>query len=117
MSNEISINETLRYSKSGVTASHSSSFQADQTGDKYAAGVQTVGTAEESLDKNDVGTIGFLAVRNNDDTNFVQLGATTTVYTVKLFPGQGALIPWNGSTTFIKANVAPCDVEYLMVEL
>ena len=60
MANEISISQTLRYAKSGVAASHASSFQVDQSGDKYQAGVQIVGTSEESLDKGDIGTIGFI---------------------------------------------------------
>lgn len=117
MANEITVNATLRYAKSPASASLSMSFLQDQTGDKYQGGIQTVGTAEESLDTNDVGVIGFLAIRNNDDTNFVQVGATTTVYSIKLGPGGGALVPWNGSNVFVKANVAACDVEYLLIEL
>ncbi len=116
MANEVNISATLRYAKSPASASLSTSYSADQTGTKYSAGVQIIGVTEESLDKNDVGTIGYLAVRNMDATNYVRLGATTTVYTIKLLPGKGCVVPWNGSTTFIIANAAPVEVEYLMIE-
>ena len=117
MANEIQVSSTLRYSSSPASASLATSYFADQTGSKYQAGVQAVGTSEESLDKNDVVTIGYLAVRNMSATNFVQLGITTGVYTIKLFPGKGCVIPWNGQYTYIKADTSSCDVEYLMTEL
>jgi len=117
MSNEISINQTLRYSKSGVSATHSSSYQADQTGDKYQAGVQIVGTTEESLDKGDIGTIGYISFKNLDTTNFFQMGITTGVYSIKCLAGKGGMIPWNSSTApLVKANTANVEVDYLMIE-
>jgi hypothetical protein len=117
MANEVQISATLRYSSSPASASLATSYFDDQTGDKYQAGVQAVGTSEESLDKGDVGTIGYVAVRNMDETNYVQFGVTTGVYTVKLLPGKGCVMPWNGANTYIKANTAPCNVEYLITEL
>ena len=117
MANEIQVSSTLRYSRSPASASLATSYFATQTGNKYQAGVQAVGTSEESLDKGDVVTIGFLAVRNMDATNYVNVGVTTGVYSIKLFPGQGCVIPWNGQYTYIKANTSACDCEYLMTEL
>lgn len=117
MANEVQISATLRYADSPVATSLATSFFADQTGDKYMAGVQAIGTAEESLDKGDIGTIGYIAVQNLDLTNYVQFGVTTGVYTVKLLPGKGCVMPWNGAYNYIKANTAPCNVNYLMTEL
>lgn len=117
MANEIQLSQTLRYSKSGVSASHASSFTVDQSGDKYQAGVQTVGTAEESLDKGDIGTIGYIAFKNLDSTNYVQLGITTGVYSIKCLAGKGGVVPWNSSTTpYAKANTAAVELDYLMIE-
>jgi hypothetical protein len=87
-----------------------------QSGSKYEQGVQIIGTSEESLSKNDVGTIGYIGINNLDATNYVELGATTGVYTCKIKAGCGALIPWDGSTTFIKANTSNVNVEYFMIE-
>jgi len=116
MANEVTISGTLRYAKSKAAASLSTAYSATQAGDKYQAGVQTVGTSEEVLDKNDVGTIGYLGVRNTDATNFVQLGAIAANYSVKLLPGEGAIMPWKASNVYVKANVASIDLEYLMIE-
>lgn len=116
MANEISQSGTLRYAASPTAASISISFAADQTGDKFAAGIQAVGTAEEVLDKNDIGTIGFIGIRNADDTNFIQVGAIAANYSIKLLPGEGAVMPWRASNVYVKANVASCDMEFLLIE-
>ncbi len=116
MANEITVSSTLKYSKNKASASLATSYFANQTGDKYQGGVQSIATTEESLDKGDVGTIGFLAVRNMDATNFVSFGHTTGVYDVKVLAGQGGVIPWNGTSVFAKADTASVEVEYLIIE-
>jgi len=117
MANEIQASFTLRYSNSPSSASVTASFNADQAGSKYESGIQTVGTSEENLAKNDVGTIGYIAVRNTDSTNFVQLGSSTGNYSVKLRAGESAMLPWVGAQVIAKADTGACDVEYLIVEL
>ena len=117
MANEINVSLSLRYANSPTSASMTSSFIADQAGSKYEAGVQTVGLTEENLAKNDVGTIGYIAVRNTDATNYVELGSSTGVYSVKLRAGESCFIPWEGSQVIAKANTATCDCEYLIIEL
>src|SRR5690242_8319589 len=104
MANEISVGGSLTYSKNKAKATLSGSFFATQSGDKYQAGIQTIGTTEESVDKGDVGTIGYLAVRNIDATNYVQFGVTTGVYSVKLLPGEFAVLPWQNTACLAKAN-------------
>jgi hypothetical protein len=117
MASEIRLSSTLRYAKDQASAGLSTSFTADQTGSKYEAGVQTVGISEEVLVKNDVGTIGYMAVRNNDETNFVEFGGVTAEYSIKLAPGEGCVVPWKRTNVYALANVAPCAVEYLLIEL
>jgi hypothetical protein len=117
MASEIRLSSTLRYAKDQAAASLSTSFVADQTGSKFESGVQAVGTSEEVLTKNDVGTIGYMAVRNNDPTNFVEFGAVTAQYSVKLGPLEGCVLPWKHANVYALANVAPCNVEYLLIEL
>jgi hypothetical protein len=116
LAKEITITSTLKYSKNGANASVGTTFTADQTGDKYESGVQSIGTTEEALVKGDVGIVGYVAVRNLDATNFVQLGATAGVYSIKLLPGKGAVLPWDGTTVLAKADTAAVEVEYLIVE-
>lgn len=117
MANEITINASLKYAKNGASASVAASFKADQTGDKYQAGVQAVGTSpEETLDKGDIGTIGYALVKNLDETNFVQLGSSSGVYSVKLRAGEGCLIPWSGTAVYAKADTAAVLVDYILIE-
>ena len=117
MANEVQISATLRYSKSPVSMSLATSFFSDQTGSYAQAGVQAVGTSEEQLDKGDITTIGYIAVQNLDATNYVQFGVTTGSYSVKLMPGKGCVMPWNGNYVYIKANTSACNVNYLLTEL
>ena len=117
MANEISISQTLRYAKSGVAASQSTSFTVDQSGDKYMAGVQIIGVTEEALDKGDIGTIGYISFKNLDTTNYVQIGITTGVYSIKVLAGKGGMVPWNSATApLVKANSSPVELDYLMIE-
>ncbi len=117
MANEIQINATLRYANSPTSASIGTSFFDDQTGNKYMAGVQTIGTSDEPLLKGDVGTIGYLAFRNLDPTNYVELGSTTTVYSIKVPAGKGLVVPWDHTNVYCKANTASCDCDYLIIEV
>lgn len=114
--NAIQISATLKYSANKAAASLSTTFSDDQAGDKYQAGVQSVGTTEEELDKGDVGTIGYLAIRNMDQSNFVQLGAATGAYSFEVPAGKGAVLPWKSANVFIKADTAAVEVEYLIIE-
>lgn len=117
MANEIRINGTLTYAKGNARASLAGSGTFDQTGEHYVQTVADVGTTEEELDKGDIGTIGWVSFRNMDDTNYVEIGAATGEYTIKLDPleYQGPM-KWNGAGIFAKANTAPCQVEYLAIE-
>src|SRR5216117_769800 len=117
MASEIRITSTMRYAKDQAAASLTTSFTVDQIGSKFESGIQTVGTTEEVLVKNDVGTIGYISARNNDATNFVQLGAAAGEYSLHLKAGEGVSgLPWQASDVYAKSNVAPCDVEYLLIE-
>ena len=116
MANEVNLSATLRYSKSPTSASLTVTSQASQVGNKFESGIQSIGTVEESLQKGDVGSIGWLAVRNMDAVNYVELGSATGAYSIKLVAGKGCVVPWNASDTFLKANTAACLVEYLIIE-
>jgi|SRR2546428_930067 len=117
MANEITLSGSLSYSKNKAKASLSGTQTADVTGDHYMQGVQDVGTVEESISKGDIGTIGFCAFRNADSTNFVQVGAASGSYSLKLKPGEFAgPIRWNGTAVYAKADTAAVELEYLLVE-
>lgn len=82
--------------------------------------IVTVGTSEEDLATGDVGTLGYLFLRNLDDTNYVQWGAEdTTMKTVgRLMPGAFAWFQLEpGITLRWVANTAPVKVEVRLFEL
>jgi hypothetical protein len=114
--NAVTIASTLSYSANRISARLATSFSADQTGDFFESGVQAIGTAEEELDYGDVTSIGFVGIRNMDDTNYVEVGRTTGVYSIKLKAGEGFVARWNGNTVFVKANTAACNVEYIVTQ-
>ncbi len=117
MANEITVTMTLKLAKSGISTQLSGSYKASQTGQFYEAGLQSIGTSpEETLAKGDIGTIGYALVKNTDDTNYVELGTSSGVYSTKLKPGEAALMPPNSTAIYAKANTASVNVEYLLIE-
>ena len=117
MANELTLTASMLFDKGGVTPKLTASIQATITGDAYTRGVQTVGTTEEELVQGaDLGTPGFVMIKNLDATNYVEIGATTGVYGIKLKAGEFALYRHNSATVFAKANTTACNVEFFIVE-
>jgi hypothetical protein len=116
MAQELSINISAALSKGNLKASVSPGvLKVDVTGSVFIDNVQTVGTSEEAVVFGDVATPGYVYVRNLDATNYVQLGATTGVYTIKLMPGENALFRLSGTTLFALANTAACNVQVVAI--
>src|SRR5947207_15740589 len=116
MANEITVVATLKYAKNKSAAQLATSHNADQSGDKYEAGIQTVGTVEEQLTTGDVGRIGYLAVRNTDAVNFCQLGSSAGNYSLKLLAGKAAVVRWSGSAVCAKAVTTLVDAECVIID-
>jgi hypothetical protein len=76
--------------------------------------LQTIGISEEALIKGEVGTAGWIAIKNLDDTNFVEVG-TTGKLAAKLKPGEYSAFRLSGDP-YAQANVANVDIEYILVE-
>lgn len=121
MANEISFSGSLNFSRSGASASISASVSASQVGADFTQQSQVVGTSAEQLAiGGDVGTLGYLMVKNNDPTNFVELALDSAVSTqifAKLRPGEFCLLPPATGTLYAKADTAPCSVSVLAIEL
>ena len=91
--------------------------QVDQAAQGAAAGVQAIGTSEESLSTGDLSTYGWLFLRNLDTTNYVQVGFSTGVYGIRLEAGEPALFRTEpAATVYLKANTAACNVQYQWLE-
>ena len=118
MANELSIRVSLSFEKSSAQVRRSDGISVDVAGDAFTHEVQSVGTSEEALAQGaDLGTPGYVWIKNLDGTNYVEVGSTTGVYDIKLLAGQIALWPHNSATVYAKANTSACLVEYIIIEL
>lgn len=85
-----------------------------------AGGVQTIGTSAEAISVGDVASVGYARFRNNDATNFVQIGpyVTSTFYpAIKLKPGEMAVLRLDPTHTwYAKADTASVKLQYLILE-
>lgn len=80
---------------------------------------QEVGTSWEAVSLTDIGTLGFLAIRNEDTTNYVQIATANddSGILAKITPGRGQAIEVNpGATYYVKANTAPVKILVLANE-
>jgi len=117
MANELSVSARISFSKSNARVSRSDTELIDVTGSEFTHQVQVIGTTEEQIEQGaDVGTPGYLWIKNLDATNYVEIGSTTGVYDIKLKAGEIALYRHNSATIYAKANTASCRVEYILVE-
>lgn len=120
MANEINLNLTLSVSKNGASSSFTVSKVIDMTGDQFINNVQIVGTSNEALLFGDVSTIGFVAVKNLDATNYVEvfLDSGNANLVAKLFPGEACLFkPGATNLMFARANTGACNCQVLALEL
>jgi len=117
MANEIVLSASITFKKGGAKVSRSEVVQVTVTGDAFSHEVQSVGTTEEALAQGaDLGTPGYMFIKNMDATNYVEVGSTTGVYDIKLKAGEVALYRHNSATVYAKANTGACLVEYLLIE-
>lgn len=91
-------------------------IQVTQTGVGAYGGVVIVGTSEEDLSTGDVGTYGFVNLKNLDSTNYVQWGPKSggaMVAVGRLKPTETAMlrlepgitIRWVANTSAVKVAV------------
>lgn len=118
MANEIALVGSLSVNRNGANTVASASASITQTGTDYGLRTQNVGTAAELIDKGDIGTVGYLFIKNLDPTNYVELALDSgaTQIFAKLLPGEFAIIPTR-QQPYGKANTAACDCLVLMIEL
>ena len=117
MSDELRIGIVLSFSKGGAKINRSEHFEVDVTGDAFTHEVQSVGTDEEELPQGaNLGTPGYIFIKNMDSTNYVEFGSTTGVYDLKLQAGESSVYRHNSATLYGKANSAACLVEYIIIE-
>ena len=118
MANELTVSCSMRFSKSGREASQSySGIRIDVSGDKITRVIQEIGTDEEALDVGDIGTAGYVIMKNLDDTNYIEIRpGTGEADLIKLKAGEVAMFRLALNGPYAIANTAACDLEFLLIE-
>lgn len=122
MANELTVSASLRYSKNGVNIDSddfgAAGVQIDVTGTEILRHVQLVGTSEEALYVGaDIGTPGYVLMKNLDPTNYVSVRAASGVADlIKLSPGEIALFRLQSTAPYVIANTAACRLAYIVIE-
>lgn len=118
MANELTISATLKYKKGDRKVEvGKSGIQLDVTGTDFIQKTQTVGTNVEDLDLGDIGTPGYMFVRNLNSTNFVSIrhGASGD-NVVKVRAGGVALFELASADPQAIADTAAVEIEYTIIE-
>lgn len=117
MANELSLRATISFKKGGAECTRYENISVTVSGDAFSHEVQSVGTTEEALAQGaELGTPGYMFIKNMDATNYVEIGSTTGVYDIKLKAGEFCIYRHNSATVYAKANTAAVLVEYFLVE-
>ena len=118
MAKELTLSASLKFTKGSVNISQArSGVQLDVAGDDFVTQTQTVGVTEEALDLGDLGTLGYVLIRNLDTTNFVSVRSGTGAANLVRVPAGGiALFMLASAAPFVIANTAAVKIEYTMIE-
>jgi len=111
MANEIQIRQYIKVLNGSLSfTDDSGTLQFDQAAaGGPTPGYVTIGTSEESIAFSELGTLGWLKMRNLSTANYVRWGFSTGVYGGRMEPGEPATFRMNpGMTLYLVANTAAC---------
>lgn len=120
MANEISVSVSLSASKHGAANAAAGSLTLTMAGDQMINNVQIItNVAAEAVVLGDVGSIGYVFLKNLDSTNYVEIDSVNTMdsWPQRLFPGEFILLKPEGLTMYALANDAPVNLQVLALEL
>lgn len=118
MAQEISISISLGVTKGNLRDSIALSgrFDLAASAPVKASGIAIIGTgSHEAIPLGDLGTPGFVLLRNLDDTNYVEVGKDSTgsfVPFLKLKAGEPAIFRLSSAAPYAKANTGNVRLQY-----
>jgi type 1 fimbria pilin len=120
MANELTVTGALSYTNSAAPlykALMSRSGTVDATGKKVSSGSWSVGASEENLPKGDIGTIGFVILKNLHATITATFGTVTSQLPITVKAGESSGPFRIDATNLIgKAASSTVEVEFLAIE-
>lgn len=120
MSDELDIQVTFNYEKSGLVIDRNMQDTFTVSGTPVTGGVQSVGTSAEAIAINDLSTTkGYAYFKNLDATNYVTIGTyvTSTYYpAIKLKAGEFCLFRLSPALVYYAlADTAGIALEYQII--
>lgn len=116
MANELSINMSVDYeSTTAEFTAALTEFVLTQATKTFAYLEQTVAATEAALNLGNVSSLGYILVKNTDDTNTVQIRTGTgATKSVKVRPGCGACFEFGSGVTapFVITDSGTAKIEY-----
>ncbi len=121
MANEITVSCSMKVVNGNMRFDRKiNSVQVDQAAVGSNGGVQEIGfAAHEVIALGDLGTLGYVILRNLDDTNFVEIGrdiAAAFQSFASLKPGEPQLFRFAaGVVPYAQADTAAVDLEFMIL--
>jgi len=124
MANEISVTSGLSLNRTTAPASSVSknaSVQVDQSAATggFVFGSAVIGASEETLEKSDITTIGWVWVKNltASGSNYVSLGSVSGQRPVLAYPGETAgPVRINAAEVYIESSSGNQNIEFVLIE-
>jgi hypothetical protein len=86
------------------------------TGKQVSHGSIGLSTSDTTLNKGNIGTLGYVYFKNLDAVNNVTIGSDGTLFNLTLKPGEFGVIRWNAAAIHAKSAAGTPLLEYWMVE-
>ncbi len=120
MANELQITALMAFTKAPaavVSVGQPTVRQFNVAGTRYVHGIVNVGLAAEAIPLGDVATPGWLFIKNLDAANHIELlDSVAGAVFGKVKAGEPFMGRLGCAAPAWKANIAACNVEYIIVE-
>jgi len=120
MANEITVNlSSISYTKGNVVINITptpSPAVLSATGLHSVHDTLSLSTSDTTLSKGNIGTMGWIYLKNLDNTNNIQISDDGTVYAMMLKPGEYSWVRWNAAAIHAKATAGTPQLEYAIFE-
>jgi len=125
MANEISISLSIIASKNGAKFERHESFKDDMTGDGWSAGISDITITGETLGEDDVGTYGWVFVKNlSTGSAYIDIihtdsgGDDSDDTLCRLYAGESSIFKTAGLTAlYADSSAGTQQLEYAIIEL
>ena len=87
------------------------------SGSNVVSDTQNIGTSVETLSfPSDVSGVGYILVKNLDDSNYITLGPTTEAMLIRINAGEIALFRISGQPVYAQADTAAVKIQKTFIK-